>query len=188
MCGITLGINRSDIDLLIELYQHLDVVAQLTVVSWPAALSAGVYSCCGRPAHRGPSQRPSPHSGCVYQPHTPLTPPSAPIYPLNSDSALSSAPLAVSELAESPSRRADPVQTLLKYQNLIVRQPEDIQQEHDHARRARQEEEDKAQLDTLQQVCCRKACLQDKQFQLLKCIKRIMHVVSRKLNSVCVLI
>ncbi|KAL0048863.1 hypothetical protein WJX82_001213 [Trebouxia sp. C0006] len=84
--------------------------------------SSGVYPCCGRTAQRGPSQqRPLPQAGCEYQPHTPLTPPEAPIYNLTSDSALSD--------SVQKTQTVGLVHILMKHQSLIVRSPGDIKQE-----------------------------------------------------------
>ncbi|KAA6423279.1 MAG: hypothetical protein FRX49_06731, partial [Trebouxia sp. A1-2] len=67
-----------------------------------------------RTAQRGPSQqRPLPQSGCAYQPHTPLTPPEAPIYTLSSDSALSD--------SVQKTQTVGLVHTLMKQRSLIVR-------------------------------------------------------------------
>jgi len=82
----------------------------------------GVYPCCGRTAQRGPSQqRPLPQSGCAYQPHTPLTPPEAPIYNLSSDSALCD--------SVQKTQTVGLVHILTKHQSLIVRSPGDVKQE-----------------------------------------------------------
>ena len=97
----------------------------------------GVYPCCGRTAQQGPSlQRPLPQSesGCAYQPHTPLTPPEAPIYNLSSDSVLSDSVLRTQTVGL--------VHILMKHQSLIVRSPGDVKQEQAEDSRPAEEEQE----------------------------------------------
>lgn len=104
---------------------HVTAILTVPSILLVSSLSipSGVYPCCGRPAQRGPSHRPLPQSGCAHQSHTPLTPPEAPIYHLNSDSAISDPALA------HETQAVGLVHTLLKHQSLIVRTPGDIKQD-----------------------------------------------------------
>ncbi|KAL3146307.1 hypothetical protein ABBQ32_003004 [Trebouxia sp. C0010 RCD-2024] len=106
--------------------------------------SSGMYSCCGQPAQRGPSQRPVPQSGCAFQPHTPLQAPEAPIHHLDPGSAFCGTRLADSEGAAPAVSKPAHVQVLLRHQGLIVRQPGETKQELKHARRVPEAEEDQA--------------------------------------------
>lgn len=116
------------------------------------ALPVGVYTCCGQRAQRGPSHRPVPQSGCAYQPHTPLTPPEAPTYHLDPGSALCGARLADLEAPGMAPRQPSLVQILLRHQDLIVRQPGEIQQVQTSASKVQPAEEDRAQPSSEQQV------------------------------------
>ncbi|DBA92116.1 TPA: hypothetical protein ACH3X1_015842 [Trebouxia sp. C0004] len=97
--------------------------------------SSGVYPCCGRTAQLGPThQRPLPQSGCAFQPHTPLTPPEAPIYNLSSDSVLCD--------SVQKTQTVGLVHVLMKHQSLIVMWPRDVKQEQAESSRPAQEEHD----------------------------------------------
>lgn len=119
------------------------------------ALLAGVYPCCGRPAQQGTSQRPSPQSGCAYRPHSPLTPPEAPTYNLNPDSALCRTRLADTEAADLAVRKPSLAQVLLKHQDLIVGPSGEVRREEADAARVQQAEEDGVQASCERQVTCR---------------------------------
>ena len=95
-----------------------------------------VYPCCGRPAQRGPSQRPLPQSGCAWQSHTPVTPPEASIHHVNSDSVLSDSAL------KHKAQTAQLVHTLLRHQSLIVRLPGDISEQQTEASSMDEEQQD----------------------------------------------
>ena len=97
-------------------------------------VATGVYPCCGRTAQRGPSQqRPLPQLGCAYQPHTPLTPPEAPIYNLSSELALSD--------SVQKTQTMGLVHILMKHQSQIVRSPGDVRQEQAEESRPAEEQE-----------------------------------------------
>lgn len=119
-----------------------------------AVESVGVYQCCGRPAQRGPSQRPLPQSGCAYQPHTPVTPPEAPTYHLDPASPLSGTRLADTAADDSAVKGPSLVHILLKHQELIVRPSGDARLEDADAARMQEAEEDRAQVNSEHQVTC----------------------------------